>query len=137
MPAQVFTGPSALRFRGIPDSLAATHLEGSECCLIHADNPLSLQEGVFVNPAVRVGYSREAYEAVRAGEGVVSSATLLYRLWENRIRRWLTVTPVLKSGVVASRVRKWKEGDPRNEEPGDFCLINEMQVLRKIGWAHV
>ncbi|KAF2446650.1 glycosyltransferase family 69 protein [Karstenula rhodostoma CBS 690.94] len=137
MPAQVFTGPSALRFRGIPDSLAVTHLEGSECCLIHADNPLSLREGVFVNPTVRVGYTREAYEAMRAGEGALSSVTLLYRLWENRIRRWVTVTPALKSGVVASRVRKWKEGDPKNEEPGEFCLINEMQVLRKIGWAHV
>jgi hypothetical protein len=136
MPAKVFTGPSALRFRGTPDSLAATHLEGSECCLIHADNPLSLQEGVFVNPAVRVGYSREAYEAVRPGEGALSSLTVLHRLWENRIRRWVT-TQVLKSNVVASRVRKWKEYDPKNKEPGDFCLINEMQVLREIGWAHV
>ncbi|KAK7179430.1 hypothetical protein DPSP01_011503 [Paraphaeosphaeria sporulosa] len=137
MPAQIFTGTSPIRFRGIPDSLAATHLEGSECCLIHADNPLSLTEGVFVNPAVRVGYTREAYEAMKAGERGLSSLALLYRLWENRVRRWVTVTPALKSGVVASRVRKWKEGDPKNEEPGSFCLINEMQVLRKIGWAHV
>ncbi|KAJ4353771.1 uncharacterized protein N0V89_005501 [Didymosphaeria variabile] len=53
-------------------------------------------------------------------------------LWESRIRR-LTTSPVLKANVVASRVRKWKEEDPRNEELGDFCLINEMQVLRKIG----
>jgi hypothetical protein len=136
MPAQVFTGTSPLRFRGIPDTLAAAHLEGSECCLVHADNPLSLQDGVFVNPAVRVGYSREAYEAVRAGEGALSSLTVLSRLWENRIRRWVT-TPALKSNVVASRVRKWKEDDPKHAEPGDFCLINEMQVLRKIGWAHV
>ncbi|KAL1608179.1 hypothetical protein SLS60_003118 [Paraconiothyrium brasiliense] len=136
MPAQAFTGSNPLRFRGIPDSLASAHVEGSECCLIHADNPLSSKEGVFVNPAVRVGYSRDAYEAMRAGEGTLSSLTLLYRLWENRILR-LTTSPVLKTKVVASRMRKWKEEDPRNEEPGDFCLINEMQVLRKIGWAHV
>ncbi|KAF9733494.1 hypothetical protein PMIN06_009125 [Paraphaeosphaeria minitans] len=137
MPAHVFTGTSPIRFRGIPDSLAATHLEGSECCLIHADNPLSLKEGVFLNPAVRVGYTKEAYDAVRTDESSLSSLTLLARLWENRVRRWITVTPALKSGVVASRVRRWKEGNPENEEPGGFCLINEMQVLRKIGWAHV
>lgn len=136
MPAHVFTGPSPLRFRGIPDSLAAAHLEGSECCLIHADNPLSAEEGVWVNPGVRVGYSREAYEAVRTDAGAMSSWTLLLRLWESRIRRCIT-TPVLKASAVESRLRKWREEDPQHHEPGDFCLINEMQVLRKIGWAHV
>jgi hypothetical protein len=30
-----------LRFRGISDSLAKYHLEASECCLIHFDNPLT------------------------------------------------------------------------------------------------
>lgn len=44
-----------LTFRGIPDDLASLHLEGSECCLIHADNPLSHSKGVFLNPNVRVG----------------------------------------------------------------------------------
>ncbi|KAF1974483.1 putative polysaccharide export protein [Bimuria novae-zelandiae CBS 107.79] len=136
MPAQVFTGPSALRFRGIPDSLAAAHLEGSECCLIHADNPFSRSKGVFVNPRVRVGYTSEAYEAMRNGEVTLSSIIIGLRLWENRIRRW-TTTPMLKTRAVASRLQRWYEDDPTNEEPGGFCLINEMQVLRKIGWAHV
>lgn len=136
MPAAVFIGASRLQFRGIPDSLAAGHLEGSECCLIHADNPLSTSKGVFVNPRVRVGYSKEAYDAVRAGEGAMSSLIMSLRLWENRIRRWVS-TPMLKDGVVLSRVRKWKGDEGRNEEAGGFCLINEMQVLRKIGWAHV
>ncbi|EAQ87609.1 hypothetical protein CHGG_04228 [Chaetomium globosum CBS 148.51] len=57
-------GIRGLRFRGIPDSLAALHLEASECCLIHADNPGSRTRGVYVNPAVRVGYNRLAYDAV-------------------------------------------------------------------------
>ncbi|SPQ25522.1 32d47f56-b61b-4914-af33-11debf7c489f [Thermothielavioides terrestris] len=64
MPASTFTGLRGLRFRGLPDSLAAAHLEASECCLIHADNPASRSRGVFLNPAVRVGYSRAAYDRV-------------------------------------------------------------------------
>ncbi|KAL8996568.1 MAG: hypothetical protein Q9169_003963 [Polycauliona sp. 2 TL-2023] len=43
-----------LRFRGIPDSLAQYHLEGSECCLIHYDNPLSAENGVYINPEVHL-----------------------------------------------------------------------------------
>jgi hypothetical protein len=58
---------SPLRFRGIPDSLAATHVEASECCLIHVDNPMSAKKGVWLNPRVRVGYSVQAYESVRPG----------------------------------------------------------------------
>ncbi|KAJ4396833.1 hypothetical protein N0V93_001055 [Gnomoniopsis smithogilvyi] len=50
--AAPFYGEEPLRFRAIPDSLADFHLEGSECCLIHADNPLSAREssGVWLNP---------------------------------------------------------------------------------------
>ncbi|OAQ97990.1 hypothetical protein LLEC1_03544 [Akanthomyces lecanii] len=47
MPADPFVSPTKLRFRGIPDSLALQHLEGSECCLIHADNPLSKTLGAW------------------------------------------------------------------------------------------
>ncbi|EGS21769.1 uncharacterized protein CTHT_0036360 [Thermochaetoides thermophila DSM 1495] len=64
MPTSAFTGIQGLKFRGIDDSLAVYHLEGSECCLIHADNPASRTKGVFLNPAVRVGYNRKAYETV-------------------------------------------------------------------------
>ena len=45
-----------LRFRGVPNTLAHRHVEGSECCLIHADNRLSKDLGVWINPKVRVGY---------------------------------------------------------------------------------
>jgi hypothetical protein len=31
-----------LKFRSIADTLAQRHIESSKCCLIHADNPLSL-----------------------------------------------------------------------------------------------
>jgi hypothetical protein len=37
MPARPFVSSPSLRFRGIPDSLAASYIEGSECCLIHTD----------------------------------------------------------------------------------------------------
>ena len=53
-----------LTFRGVPDSLVSQHVEGSECCLIHADNPLSRTKGVWVNPYVRVAYSGSTYESV-------------------------------------------------------------------------
>ncbi|KAJ6185974.1 hypothetical protein N7519_007275 [Penicillium mononematosum] len=53
MPASPFIASSPLRFRGIPDSLAEYHLEGSECCLIHTDNPLSVEKGVYLNPLRR------------------------------------------------------------------------------------
>ena len=66
MHAAPFMSNPSLSFRGMPDSLALHHLEGSECCLIHVDNPLSAEYGVFVNPNVRVGYSGEAYEAVHS-----------------------------------------------------------------------
>ncbi|EFY90951.1 polysaccharide export protein (CAP59) [Metarhizium acridum CQMa 102] len=53
MPAEPFVSSTKLRFRGVPDSLANYHLEGSECCLIHADNPLSRTLGVYLNPKVK------------------------------------------------------------------------------------
>ncbi|CAK7265171.1 hypothetical protein SEPCBS119000_001376 [Sporothrix epigloea] len=89
--------PQPLLFRGVDDSLAEFHLEGSECCLIHADNPLSRfsdvppstsrrqrpavgvdadtdaesgkDVGVWLNPNVRVAYSAPVYNQVRAGGG--------------------------------------------------------------------
>ncbi|OAA60973.1 polysaccharide export protein [Niveomyces insectorum RCEF 264] len=68
------TPPPPLVFRGVDDSLAALHLEASECCLIHADNPLaaapsSAGGGVWLNPNVRVAYSVPVYQQVRGGGG--------------------------------------------------------------------
>ena len=140
MSAAPFLAPASLRFRALPDSLAASHLEASECCLIHADNPLSAEKGVFVNPSVRVAYTRAAYEALAGVEARLSPLGVAVRLWENRVRRW-TSTGRLKGKIVEKRVRAWsEEGKGKGEERvevGGFCLINEMQVLREKGWAHV
>ena len=138
MPATPFLPPTNLRFRGISDSLAQYHLEGSECCLIHADNPLSRTHGVYLNPRVRVAYSGEAYLATNPNEGSwLSSWEILTGLWENRLRRWFT-TVYFKEWVVRWRVSTWEGKEGRGEkEHGINCLINEMQVLIENGWAHV
>jgi hypothetical protein len=136
MPATSFTGPGALTFRGVSDSLASHHLEGSECCLIHADHPLSPTLGVYLNPNVRVGYNAPAYDAVHPKGHQLGILQILYGLWRNRFRRWFT-TSFLKESVVLKRVRAWEAEDPSRSEKGTFCLINEMQVLVENGWAHV
>lgn len=56
-----------LKFRGLPDSLAKSHLEASECCLIHSDNPLRSTKGIFLNPNVRVSYNATTYSKVNGG----------------------------------------------------------------------
>ncbi|KAF2631871.1 glycosyltransferase family 69 protein [Macroventuria anomochaeta] len=136
MPAGPFVSSPSLQFRGIPDSLAASHVEGSECCLIHIDNPLRVEKRTYVNPQVRVGYSGEAYDAVHPQGLLLSSWQVFKALWENRIRRWMT-SPWLKEGEVSRRVKRWKSMSRENEEAGEICLINEMQVLVENGWAHV
>ncbi|PYH47077.1 glycosyltransferase family 69 protein [Aspergillus saccharolyticus JOP 1030-1] len=136
MPAAPFLSSPPLRFRAIPDSLALSHLEGSECCLIHADNPLSQTHGVYLNPQVRVGYKPEAYAAVHPARAWLSLQNIAMALWENRIRRW-TTSSYFKLQVVRGRIAKWQGNQPQQREKGDFCLINEMQVLVANGWAHV
>lgn len=131
-----FISKPPLRFRGISDSLALSHLEGSECCLVHADNPLSRSKGVYMNPQVRVGYTGPAYEAVHPISNWLSVWDSYWALWKNRLQRW-TTTPFFKEWVVRKRVQRWKALDNHNQEPGEFCLINEMQVLVYNGWAHV
>lgn len=127
MDATPFYNPiRPLRFRGISDSLAATHLEASECCLIHADNPLSAKKGVWLNPRVRVGYSVQAYESVHPGVSLssspagrdeeamekeedpwISATQVLFGIWQNRFRRWFT-TDALKTSVVRHRLDDWR-----------------------------
>jgi len=142
-------GREGLRFRGIEDGLAEYHLEGSECCLVHADNTARLEEGgggegVWLNPNVRVGYNPEAYVAVNPGGGRGKWPAGLRRVrgvWENRMgrafvwpRRWMERREV--RGRVAEWERKGEEGQERRET-GEWCLINEMQVLAGAGWVHV
>lgn len=123
-----------LRFRGIADSLAHEHLEGSECCLIHADNPLSSLSGVYVNPRVRVGYHGAAYDAVHPEEQWLTTWNIWAGLWSNRLRRWGSANQSRKE--IQKRVAQWEQNHGQ-EERGAFCLIDETQVLRPWGWAHV
>lgn len=128
MPVQPFLGQNALKFRGISDSLAASHLEGSECCLIHADNPLSVSKGVYLNPNVRVGYNVTAYEASHS-QKALSPWNIWKALWLNRLLRW-TSTPLFKEWMIQRQ-------NKLDHERGEFCLINEMQIITERGWKHV
>ncbi|KAI5300196.1 hypothetical protein KEM55_008890 [Ascosphaera atra] len=121
-----------LRFRAIPDSLAAYHVEGSECCLIHYDNPLTQSKGVWVNPAVRVGYEPIAYDSVRS---YPSTSESLFG-W---VRSMLAAAMKLpwRNPKINRRVAQWEAEKEGNYEPGVPCLTYEMQVLVYNGWAHV
>ena len=142
--ADPFYQSSPIRFRGIPDSLASSHLEASECCLIHADNKLSATKGVWLNPNVRVSYNAEADKIVRPETGTwPSRKDKLRGIWSNRWARW-TGFPrrYVEQYVVSRRVRMWRaqleqKGHVANYENGTHCLINEMQVVVRNGWAHV
>ncbi|KAK4697566.1 alpha-1,3-mannosyltransferase, partial [Lecanoromycetidae sp. Uapishka_2] len=134
--ATPFYEPDPLQFRGVPDSLALHHVEGSECCLIHADNPLTPTQGVWMNPDVRVGYSPQAYTAVHPGSYWPSIFGRIWGIWVNRLWRWST-TSAFKEATIKTRLSKWKAENAEVLEPGPQCLINEMQVLIENGWAHV
>ncbi|KAK3723765.1 hypothetical protein LTR37_001646 [Vermiconidia calcicola] len=123
-----------LSFRGISDSLAKHHLEGSECCLIHADNAISETKGVWLNPRVRVGYDDVAYRAVNQVPWP-SSSQIVRGIWTNRLLRWLS-TAYFRERKMADRVAEWQQGS-NEEEVGAMCLVDEMQVLMPNGWAHV
>lgn len=127
-----------LHYRGIPDDLAKSHLEGSECCLIHIDNPMSRDRGVWVNPRVRVGYSCAAYAKVQyaAYSDWLTASRVFFKLWENRLRRWFS-TSWVQEWVVDRRFSTWMFSRPGREERGRICLVDEMQVLVANGWAHV
>ncbi|KAH8811218.1 glycosyltransferase family 69 protein [Xylogone sp. PMI_703] len=143
--AEPFYHNPPLRFRGIPDSLALQHLEGSECCLIHADNELSSRQGVWLNPNVRVSYNPEADEVVNPKVGVwPTTRERVEGIWRNRLARWSGfIQRLTEDYVVNRRLKSWQaeqakaEGLANPREPGSYCLINEMQVLVENGWAHV
>lgn len=133
MDPEPFYATPPLSFRGVPDSLADFHLEGSECCLIHADNPLSQTKGVYINPNVRVGYSWVAYETVNSFLNWPSPFDRIVGIWKSRLA---TIPAMLRYAsermTVRKRVSRWGA-----DEPGEFCLVNEMQVLVENGWKHL
>ena len=143
------TGPfyEGLRFRALSDSLASKHLEASECCLIHTDmaalSGTGAGNGIYVNPAVRVGYTVAAYNATHAGpeETFVSSTRYVLGVWQNRLTR--TVTPKIskQSKQIARKIARWEKDaenslETRNEN-GQICVIDEQHILIWNGWKHV
>lgn len=133
MNPEPFYATPPLSFRGVPDSLADLHLEGSECCLIHADNPLSQTKGVYVNPNVRVGYNEVAYKMVNAFLTWPSPFERIVGIWKTRLA---TIPAMLRYAsermTIHKRVSEWGA-----DEPGAFCLVNEMQILVENGWKHL
>ena len=125
-----------LAFRAIPDSLAGAHLEGSECCLIHIDNPLSATAGVWLNPNVRVAYSVDVYDTVNHHGPFPSRSEAL----RNNVKNWVLrhcSTPWFERLLVSWKVSKWRSKSVANKDDGEICIIDEMQVVVANGWAHV
>ncbi|KAF1913680.1 cryptococcal mannosyltransferase 1-domain-containing protein [Ampelomyces quisqualis] len=135
MPVDPFLSENPLRFRGLPDSLAASHLEASECCLIHADNPLSTSRPILLNPNVKVGYNRSAYDAVHSKDAIMSPFQIYRAMWENRMRRWLSMS-WLRDANIQKSITAWTKVTGESER-GGFCAINEMQIIMERGWKHV
>jgi len=140
--AEPFYALPPLRFRGVSDSLAKYHLEGSECCLIYDDAKFKMgdQQGVWLNPNVRVGYNATAYAQVHPTNDVTwpNGSEKVWGMWKNRWSRWLG-EPIrtIERLRVKRRVRQWEAEEKDNVETALHCLINEMQVLFESGWKHV
>lgn len=141
---------SPLRFRGIPDSLAQYHVEASECCVVHYDNPLSSTKGVYINPAVRVAYSAEAYQAIasfpsNSKDGSIDNGgaaeanwptdyELQWGYWKSKWIWWWT-RDWASTIKVWVRIKKWRKKYPGVEEPALSCASDLAMVLTGNGWA--
>ncbi|MCJ1466576.1 hypothetical protein MMC07_005196 [Pseudocyphellaria aurata] len=123
--------PNPLQFRSIPDSLAAYHVEASECCLIHYDNPASATAGVWINPMVRVGYSWPAYAAVTAKEWPTASE-LRWGPWKSQWLWW--IRDPFPSWKASWRVWRWRRKYPEIRDPGFACVQDLAMVITPDGW---
>ena len=162
-PSTTDASPPPLRFRAVPDSLARLHVEGSECCLVHYDNPLTPRRGVWLNSAVRVGYCHPGlrkgvfapdwaaykracqlpYDAVHVapGRSWIGVAHVAAGLWENRVRR-VVLGGARGDWRAARKARAWArvaggQGAGERQEPGAACLVDEMHVIEPHGWLHL
>ncbi|KAI9036536.1 glycosyltransferase family 69 protein [Aspergillus affinis] len=126
MPAHPFMDDPPLQFRGVPDQLAAARFEGSERCLLHADNPLSATRGLYVNPHVRVAYGGATYAAVQPVQSWLSFWHVLGSLWESRLRRSVPI-PSPTEWRICRRLARWESRSTLNREPGRFCLLDHSQ----------
>lgn len=139
--AEPFHGLSnGLKFRTVVDSLAQKHVEASECCLIHYDNPLTAEKGNWINPSVRVGYSRPAYREVAASEVYTTSdgwPTRQEWVWGSlsvSFLHWWKRDP-FSASKVRSRIRRWQAAYPDTSDSGLACLEDIAMVLTEQGWA--
>lgn len=131
-----------LRFRGISDTLAQCHVEASECCTVHYDNPLTSSLGVWINPAVRVAYSAAAYNAISAAQTGnhnsmwPTSSELRWGYWSSKWIWWLRDPgSSLSVWKTRYRIRQWQQGHPREHEPALCCASDLAMVLTSNGWA--
>ena len=116
---------TSLQFRGIPDSLAKYHVEGSECCLIHSDNPLRATKGIWMNPNVRVTFNESTYPLVNPNQLVPEPVLAREQAMSNTISR--------ARSSEGSAVR-------RNQWPGRgemFWGRWENRVSRWFGWLGI
>lgn len=132
-----------LRFRAVDDRLAERHVEASERCLLHADNPLSSSAGIWLNPSVRVSRNLVSYEGMRQSGQYPGWTVTVAGTWVNRVRRWRwNRARDTERDAVISRVNKWAEsgtfedGSPTTES-GLSCLMDDMLVMRSRGWSHL
>lgn len=107
-------------------------MEASECCLVHYDNPFTSTAGVWINPAVRDGYSVEAYNAVTQQEW----PTRHERRWGNWRSRWVwwwrrDPLPGLKARW---RTWRWRQRFRNVQELGMPCVQDIAMVLTPEGY---
>ena len=113
--------------------LSQYHVEASECCIKHYNNPLFSCHGVWINFAVRVVYSAAAYNAVSGSENRPTKAELRWGVWWSRWF-WCFRDPesLLKTRY---RTRQWRKHNLEIEEPGVACVSDLAMVLTENRWA--
>jgi hypothetical protein len=137
---------SPLRFRAISRSLSLQdgYLEGSEACLIHADMKAhwshlpSVPGETYLNLLVRVAYTNSAYKSQNsATEIFIERVVGHFVAWAYDIREWLVQGRLARHAAERrEKVRKWTEMTGM-EEVGEYCLLDQLQLLTPLGWEHI
>jgi hypothetical protein len=147
--AAPFYADPPLRFRSVPDDLAHRHIEASERCLVHADNPLSAAQGVWLNPRVHVAPGGR-YHAVQSRPDAAAAvhrhpgwAGALAGAWANRVVRWRGGAQAVLGAEahVRSQFQSWLNetatATDTDRISGLPCLTDDMEVLGRDGWTHI
>jgi hypothetical protein len=56
-------------------------------------------------------------------------------IWTNRLHRWFS-TAWWRKWEVQQQVMMWTK-ETGGREVGEFCIVDEMQVIMETGWKHV